>query len=355
MREDSYTLIVDDSQLIREVIKEYLGNEGYKVCAAADGIEALDILRSEEYEISVIILDWEMPKMDGMTFLHEIKKDKDWRLIPVVMQTSRDSEEDVLKGIEAGVYYYLQKPVENKMLLSLVRMARQEYDKRLHLAKSAVADKLQLNMLLKKLTQKSRSLNEKLKVSEEHNREMEDHLHNLISESPLPRSFDSEEHVEFVKGTIEFRTIREGDKVAKWLSRNTVDREETMAGLVELFTNAVEHGNLKITYEDKSNLLKSETWEEEIQKRLDLEENQDKRVKVEFEMKEDVIDITIIDCGDGFEFNKYLDLTYDRAFDLHGRGIFMTKNVYLKNLSYIEPGNMVKTSIELKPKNERED
>lgn len=109
-------LIVDDEKLIRDVIKTYAEIENYETLEVEDGLQALEIVKKEK--IDLIVLDIMMPKMDGMTFLEEIKKDKN---IPVIILSARNEEYDKLRGFDLGTDDYLTKPFSPKELLARIK------------------------------------------------------------------------------------------------------------------------------------------------------------------------------------------------------------------------------------------
>lgn len=109
-------LIVDDEVLIRNVIKEYLLNEGYKVLEAEDGFDALRVI--SDNKVDLIVLDIMMPKMDGFTCLSEIRKTKN---IPVIMLSARKEETDKLNSFDLGVDDYVTKPFSPKELVARVK------------------------------------------------------------------------------------------------------------------------------------------------------------------------------------------------------------------------------------------
>lgn len=109
-------LIVDDEVLIRNVIKEYLLNEGYKVLEAKDGFDALRVISNNK--VDLIVLDIMMPKMDGFTCLSEIRKTKN---IPVIMLSARKEETDKLNSFDLGVDDYVTKPFSPKELVARVK------------------------------------------------------------------------------------------------------------------------------------------------------------------------------------------------------------------------------------------
>jgi len=109
-------LIVDDEELIRVMIKEYAGPEGYIIDEASDGVDALKLFEQNEY--SLVVLDVMMPKMDGWSVCREIRKTSD---VPVIMLTARGEEYDKLFGFELGVDDYIVKPFSPKELLARIK------------------------------------------------------------------------------------------------------------------------------------------------------------------------------------------------------------------------------------------
>ena len=113
-------LIVDDEKLIRDVIKEYAKIENFETLEADNGEEALDIINKQS--IDLIILDIMMPKMDGFTFLKEVKKD-----IPVIILSARSEEYDKLAGFDLNADDYLTKPFSPKELMARVKAVLKRY------------------------------------------------------------------------------------------------------------------------------------------------------------------------------------------------------------------------------------
>ncbi|MGK0290953.1 MAG: DNA-binding response OmpR family regulator [bacterium] len=121
-------LAIDDDENNLELISEFLSIEGYKIITAKDGIEAIELLREKNHELNIqtIILDWMMPRMDGIEVLEWLKKQEALKKIPVIMQTAKASVENVVEGLDRGVYQYLTKPFREEVLLSMVRSAVEE-------------------------------------------------------------------------------------------------------------------------------------------------------------------------------------------------------------------------------------
>lgn len=105
--------------------------------------------------------------------------------------------------------------------------------------------------------------------------------------------------------------------------------------------NAIEHGNLNVTYEEKSALTRLEKWEEEIKRRLALTENVNKRVRIHYEKDVSECRLMITDEGPGFDWQGYLTLDPERATDTHGRGIAMSRVISFDDLHYSDKGNQV--------------
>ncbi|WP_178183012.1 response regulator transcription factor [uncultured Ruminococcus sp.] len=109
-------LVVDDEIKIREIIKEYAEFEGYEVAQAEDGMQAVEMVKNQDFDI--IIMDVMMPKLDGYSACKEIRKIKK---IPVIMLSARGEEYDKLFGFEIGVDDYVVKPFSPKELMARIR------------------------------------------------------------------------------------------------------------------------------------------------------------------------------------------------------------------------------------------
>lgn len=110
-------LIADDEAAIRAAVKEFSEFQGHTVTEAADGVEAVEWCRKEDFDI--IIMDIMMPRLDGFTAYKEIRKMKD---IPVLMLSAKNQEYDKLYGFELGIDDYVTKPFSLKELLARVNV-----------------------------------------------------------------------------------------------------------------------------------------------------------------------------------------------------------------------------------------
>ncbi len=296
MSEQARVLVVEDSEADRALLDAHLSRDGFETEFACDGVEAWEMLDANPDRYDLVLLDRSMPRMNGMDLLKRIKSDHRFLIVPVILQSALVARDEVIEGIRAGAYYYLTKPYDLEMLMSVVRTAA---------ADSAAARELQ------------RRVRRGLQVLQ------------LLDDAHFT-----------------YRTIEEARGLAAVLANACPDAEATVIGLTELLVNAVEHGNLGITYDDKSALLSEGTWAAEIERRLTLPENVSKRVDVGFHRNDTELRFTICDRGNGFEWTRYLDIDPRRAFDRHGRGILMARHVSFSSIEYRGCGNEVVATVD---------
>jgi two-component system chemotaxis response regulator CheY len=113
-----FIMIVDDSATIRQTVKLSLIKAGYEVIEANDGKDALNKLTGQK--VHLIISDVNMPNMDGISLLKEIKKMNSHRFVPVMMLTTESQQSKVEEGKLAGAKAWLVKPFKPEQLLSAV-------------------------------------------------------------------------------------------------------------------------------------------------------------------------------------------------------------------------------------------
>lgn len=109
-------LIVEDETILREIVKDYLVNEGNEVFEAIDGEQALELFQEQDFHL--IILDIMLPKVDGWAVCRRIRKTSN---VPIVMLTARVDEDDTLLGFELGADDYITKPYSPPILLARVK------------------------------------------------------------------------------------------------------------------------------------------------------------------------------------------------------------------------------------------
>jgi chemosensory pili system protein ChpA (sensor histidine kinase/response regulator) len=120
-RETLTILVVDDSPSVRRVVTNLLRSAGWQPVAAKDGLEALEILQHSATPPDLILLDIEMPRMDGYELLSTLRGQDAYRHVPVVMVTSRAGEKHRRRALDLGASGYMVKPYQDEALLSVIR------------------------------------------------------------------------------------------------------------------------------------------------------------------------------------------------------------------------------------------
>ena len=131
-------LVVDDEVNIRRVVREYAEFEGYEVSEPENGMEAVEMVKNNDYDL--IVMDIMMPKLDGFSTCKEIKK---YKTIPVIMLSARGEEYDKLFGFELGIDDYVVKPFSPKELMARIKAVL----KRNTAAETAVPEKIKFEGL----------------------------------------------------------------------------------------------------------------------------------------------------------------------------------------------------------------
>lgn len=293
----SRILIVDDNPHDRELLLAYLSKEDYALETAEDGVAAFHLLEADPWRYDVVLLDRTMPRLGGVPLLQWMKMHGELKSLPVILQTASDSRADLIEAMRAGAFYYLTKPYDSEMLMTVVA--------------TAARDRVMYKQL-QAVTRRAATATTLLRAAR-----------------------------------FNLRTIDEARDVGTLLAGLCPDPVNTVVGLTELIVNAVEHGNLGITYEEKTELNALGTWYDELERRLALPEHAAKSVDVHFERDDQEIRITIRDDGPGFDFQRYLDPDPGRVFDTHGRGIVIARRLSFDELEYRGAGNVVVGRIEV--------
>lgn len=283
-------LAVDDEEFNLDIISEYLTDAGFDVVCAIDGTQAMEKLK-QHTDVAVIVLDRMMPNMDGMAVLKILRDDEVFQDIPIIMQTAAASSKRIQEGIDAGVYYYLAKPYNEALLLSIVRAALKDSIGRRELREQVLKHERALGMM--------------------------------------------------EKGVFRFRTLEEANNLSYFIANCFPEPESMVYGLNELMINAVEHGNLGITYNEKMELSLNGQWRAEVEHRLQLPENKDRYAVIEFNANKDCYYISIRDQGQGFEWKNFMELSPTRATDPNGRGIAIARMKSFPSLEFKGTGSEV--------------
>ncbi|CAN5127564.1 hypothetical protein BH09BAC1_BH09BAC1_24060 [soil metagenome] len=285
-------LVVDDDPMFHKLLGYALKSDDYPLWFTFNAEEAKEVLERSSKDILAIILDWELPGMSGLEFLAWMKSQEEYRDIPVIMLTGRSGPEEIKSGINAGAFYYVTKPFQKDFLNSVM--------------KAAIADRQNLM-----------------------------HLANELERVRNPLE-------SLIQGEFRFKTIQEAQKLSVFIANACPNPKDSLI-ICELFNNAIEHGNLGISYDEKSELIDNNALIEEIERRLEMPDYRNRYATLHFDKNEDRILLTLEDKGSGFDFQKYLQFDEGRVFDNHGRGIAMA-NAML-DITYLGKGNRVIVNI----------
>lgn len=289
-------LTIDDQPEDLEIINHILQKEEYSTFSARNGKEALSVLEHVK-SVDVIVVDRMMPIMDGIAFMRRLREYPQYANIPVIMQTAADEDEQIMEGIDAGVYWYITKPFSAKVLSTIVKSA--------------------------------------IRVQKRHRKMMEITDFYVQRRKKLKAGMEKLQSCEF-----ELKTMAEAKEVANAISICYPQPRNMVGPCTELLVNAVEHGNYGITFEEKSGLILDGMWEDEIEYRMNMPKNRDKKVNVKLTKKIDSIELYICDDGNGFDPQPYMKLDPDRAHKVNGRGIYLA-GLEFDKLEYIGKGNEV--------------
>lgn len=283
-------LVVEDDEICAAAIGQILSSTNHDLTFYDDGEVAWrHLLAQPAYD--AILLDRDLPTLNGFSLLRWIKGDPGLRHIPVIMETSASDTESIQEGIAAGAYYYLTKPFQPQLLLTVV---------------NAALDREHETQLLCQHLRESRGI-----------------LNFLVN------------------GTFQVRTLDDIHTLAQGLAYAFPDPGRVITGLLELLVNAVEHGNLGITYEEKKRLLLEGDLHAELERRLLDPALGQRQVTVELARQPHQLQLTIRDEGAGFNWNDYLEISSARIFDPNGRGIAISRMLSFDHLEYQGNGNTV--------------
>jgi|SRR5579864_1353865 two-component system chemotaxis response regulator CheY len=118
----SKAMIVDDSKAIRMFLSKTLEEVGYEVCVAANGREALSVFEQEKAGISLVLVDWNMPEMNGLEFVQAFRSDPGHSSVKLMMVTTETEVEQMVKALEAGANEYVMKPFTKEIIADKLRL-----------------------------------------------------------------------------------------------------------------------------------------------------------------------------------------------------------------------------------------
>lgn len=293
-------LVIDDEINNLEIIEGFLrlGNfEDYDIIKCQSAEEGLKILHTDPKSIDIIILDQMMPGMSGFDLVKTLKVDPKFKRIPIVMQTASDDKIQLVEGFKLGVYHYLIKPYLPSVLNAVVRGALDVYKKQRELSEALAHSKV---------------------------------LYECIDNA-----------------SFKINNLEQANKISVSLAQLFPVPDKVVLGISEILVNSIEHGNLNITYEEKSELNLKCEWKSEVERRLNMPENKEKAVTINFAKKKDEIILSVQDEGNGFDYKRYMEFDPNRSTHNHGRGIAFANNISFDSLEYIGTGNHVKCIVKL--------
>jgi len=291
MEPESLTvLVVDDSRTMRLFLAAMLKKNGYTVIEAQNGLEAINIIRERGDGIAAVLSDIHMPQIDGVK-LAELNYQNSF--LPFIACTVISDAALALELLKFGVRDYLLKPVNNAILLATVR--------------------------------------------------------NAIERRKLPRLFADDEtplagNMGSITVSAHFAAVHRARGWLELKAKNLMTESEQrqfLAFASEFLMNAYEHGSLKISEEEKSALIESGDYNEELRRReLDCTA----KIQVNISVVGDEIAINITDDGYGFNYKRYLEMSksemLDRIVMPNGRGIQMAGQ-YFDSVTFSKGGASV--------------
>lgn len=290
-RKANRILIVEDDRSSLMFLEQQVRGLGYDVVGVGDGEAACRVLEDDPERADVIVLDHMLPGMQGLDVVRRLRSDVDLRAKPIVMLTGCDDACQVKEGVDAGVFYYLTKPVEANVLQSIM---------------AAAMRRAELNQFLRREVRLRR------------------------------RGMSCAKSAQF-----EIKSLSEANDVAALISGSFPEPDRAILGINELLTNAIEHGNLEIGFERKAELLESNELHAEIERRLNLPEYRERTVQVAVMQKEAGTYLVVTDEGPGFDPAPFLTLDPSRARQKNGRGIAQVRTSSFDKLCYNRKGNKV--------------
>ncbi|MEG3637879.1 response regulator [Magnetococcus sp. PR-3] len=292
-------LLVEDEAINRLLLSEILTARGYRITEAPDGAAAQALLQqSNSSRFATILLDRMMPNMDGMTLLKWIKAQPSLKDIPVIFQTSMSEPDEIQEGISAGALYYLTKPFPHEKVVATM-----------------------VNAAVK---------------ARYHHRTIHRKLEKFIAGIQLTQQWQ-----------VRFRTLAEAEHVALLFSQACPNPTDDTVPILELLINAVEHGNLGITFTEKSQLLSDNRYDQEITRRQADSSLAQRYVDATLERTPTHINMRIKDQGDGFDWEPFFTFNPKHAFLPNGRGIIMASSQH--RVQYFGCGNEVQLTIQHSP------
>lgn len=292
---------IDDDEINLMILTKCAQEAGYAVKSFDSAVAGWEHMRTHPTEVDIVLLDKMMPDMNGMELLKRIKLDKAMQHVPVILQTGDVGISQMREGLESGAYYYLTKPFHPEILTAVLNSAAQECSAREELLKQVGENQTRFVSLLD-------------------------------------------------EGLFSLRTHHEASQLASALSQLALYPEFVAVGLMELLSNAIEHGNLELGFERKAYHLHSGDWPQAVEQRMADATYGARRVHIAVLREGSIMRIAIRDEGPGFDWRKYVysEAPPGATAEVNGRGISKSM-IMLDEVKYSAAGNEVTCSIAMSP------
>ncbi len=286
-------LVVGSSSDSKHHLQEMLKDQSVTLTFAGSVQEAKQCILQDTLSLyDAYLFDNSQYYEDNLMLLKALKKNGQYAVVPVIFQADIEDMSLVQQGLQHGVYFYLLKPYTQEFLLSVLKAAVTGFDHQQALSQNLTA-----------LESSNGGLESKLQVAKFH-----------------------------------IKTVEDAKSLSCTLAFIAPKPKEVALGLFELMTNAIEHGSLNISYQEKTHLIQANCLQAEINHRQKLPKYCKKIVTVEFERKPNFLQFTIRDMGEGFDYIPYLDFSVERAMDSHGRGVMIANKLSFDELFYEDNG-----------------
>jgi CheY-like chemotaxis protein/anti-sigma regulatory factor (Ser/Thr protein kinase) len=281
-------LVVDDQEALRSLLARLLEREGFDPIQAEDGAQAVEKYKTEAP--LVVVSDIMMPKMDGLMLLNEIRRID--RNATVILMTGQGNEDVLLKALRGGATNFFKKPFNVRELIDEIRKV---VEFRLEAARSSLFSPL------------------------------------LVEETKhfvMPRA-DSPFFPIINQITLQLPCLLPQEDILN-----------LKIGIEEIITNAIEHGNLGISFEEKSKAIQEGRLAELIADKGRQSDDARRAVRITSRLGPDLFEITVRDDGDGFDWRTLPAVAPENLLAFNGRGVFLTK-IYFDEVVYNDAGNEV--------------
>lgn len=292
-------LVVDADNDAIELLSKSLSDGGYKAIHVDSKDGAFRALTASSTDISTVLLDWDTLGGEGLEIVSRMQQTENWALIPVIV-INVPADSNLTAALDVGAFYCLTKPLEPRLINSVIASAIREFTNQ--------------------------------KTMQENNA--------------------SQLRGKTLIDTARFfcKTVAEAQALGNLLASFYPEPEKAIIGITELLLNAVEHGNLGITYDEKKQLMSVGGWEDAVNARQKLPQYVNKKAEAVIQRKDDGIYLQVSDEGPGFEWWHYLEMDPARAPHPNGRGIALANKISFSRMQFTQNGSRVLAVVDSKPK-----